>query len=552
MTSSKPRTKGSAGQTSAGTAAHAAESRNKSASSHESAALRERISQQERLQRLTDNFRFAEFFQYPENFDLAMSQLQEDLSEVPVLGDSGEVTNPYLKIESCPHLQAADKQLIWQCLAIVRHAFFRADGGASHGHGGYQWNMNWKHTRAEIDQVLECARLLQLDRDETRDAVIASIFSDAVKDRRNFITHNVDGAFGAAQVLLNFVDVNDPAKIAMIERVSQAVREHQIAPPEFMARAIGIMLSKKLRLPAFNETSCDLREATSGDTTPIKQQKYIHSIYRKVADPFNTAHLIDNLHRIDFTEAERELLAEIGIKEWYVPHPQNHDARIAHAVIAGDHSINYNHPEGFAKIALIRGPDTEAIFEDPTVHHSLDSAVTSFCDSFRVLLPEVQPMAMAGLRRTQLAVERVVAVMRELFSGLVVGPVDTCLTGADKVSAAIERAHDRKPDLFVARSNCLAASQTYTERAVERVGMILQRWLDEWGEIPYAPKDDSSSEPGCSKLPFWNTPLKYPARDGSGRMSFDSLTELERRQFFFAVNIRDIAVELLRAEQWIY
>ncbi len=65
-------------------------------------------------------------------------------------------------------------------------------------------------------------------------------------------------------------------------------------------------------------------------------------------------------------------LAEIGIEEWYVPHPDNVDSRIAHAVIAGDHSINYNHPEGFAKIALIRGPDTESIFEDPTV---LDSSI---------------------------------------------------------------------------------------------------------------------------------------------------------------------------------
>jgi hypothetical protein len=243
----------------------------------------------------------------------------------------------------------------------------------------------------------------------------------------------------------------------------------------------------------------------------------------------------------------------LDITDWWVPHPCNSDARIAHAVIAGDHSINYNHPEGFAKIALIRGPDTEAIFEDPTVHSSLDSAVVSFSDSFRVLLPEVQPMAMAGLRRTQAAVERVVTIMRELFNGVVVGPVETKTTGADKIAAAIKKAHDKRPELFVIdNTHVYDTSRGFAERAIERVSMILQEWLDTSGEIPFTPKGAVPDEPGFAKLPFWNCALKYPDRDANGAMNLDSLSELERKQFKFAGLIRDIAVELLRAEQWIY
>ncbi|MFX6027756.1 hypothetical protein ABTE84_20620, partial [Acinetobacter baumannii] len=83
--------------------------------------------------------------------------------------------------------------------------------------------------------------------------------------------------------------------------------------------------------------------------------------------------------------------------------------------IAGDHCINYNHPEGFAKIALLRGPDCDPLFQDDTIHRSLASAVASFSDSYRILRAEIQPMAISGLRRTKRAVEKVTAIMRELF-----------------------------------------------------------------------------------------------------------------------------------------
>jgi hypothetical protein len=477
----------------------------------------------------------------------SIKAMRTDLSEVPVMGKDGKVTDVFAKFEADELMSAEDKELIWKCLTLVREAFLRMENidpavGKPPVRGGYQWNMNWKHIRAEIDQVLEAAKLLNCSASETRDAIIASIFSDSIKTKGNFIVHNIHGAYGAAQALSYILDVRDPDNLATIERIAQAVREHQIAPPEFMARVATILIQKKLqgRGELKTDTVCD-----------IGQNGAIENIYSKISDPFNKHHLNVDLTKIAFNQEEHRLLKLIEIDEWYVPHPENAHSKIAHAVIAGDHSINYNHPEGFAKIALIRGPDTEAIFEDPTVLHSLDSAVNSFADSFRVIRPEVHSLALSGLRRTKTAVERVTRIMRELFSGIIIGPKEEQTTGIEKVLQAIEKAHDKEPELFtVEHKRISGAGREYTDKVVEHIGNLLQDWFDTQGGIPFNPK--SGVEPGALKLPYWNTSLKYPERDEHGRVDLSTLNELERKQFAFAERIREIAVELLRAEQWIF
>ncbi|RTL37679.1 MAG: hypothetical protein EKK48_23635 [Candidatus Melainabacteria bacterium] len=513
-------------------------------------ALKTMLTDQEaekRLRALTDNYRFKSYFEPPADMQASLKAMRKDLSEVPVLGKDGKVTDVFAKFEADKLMSARDKELIWKCLALVREAFLRMENidpsvGKPPVRGGYQWNMNWKHIRAEIDQVLEAAKLLNLNASETRDAIIASIFSDAIKTKSNFIIHNIHGAYGAAQALSYILDVRDPDNLAAIEEIARAVREHQIAPPEFMARVVTILIQKKLqgRGEAKTDTVCD-----------IGQGGAIEQIYSKIADPFNRSYLNVELTKIAFNEEERRLLKLIEIDEWYVPHPDNPQSKIAHAVIAGDHSINYNHPEGFAKIALIRGPDTEAIFEDPTVLHSLDSAVNSFADSFRVIRPEVHSLALSGLRRTKTAVERVTRIMRELFSGIIIGPKEEPTTGIQKVLQAIEKAHDKDPELFtVEHKRISGAGREYHDKVVEHIGDLLQDWFDTQGSIPFNPKD--KVEPGALKLPYWNTPLKYPERDEHGRVDLSSLNELQRKQFAFAERIREIAVELLRAEQWIF
>ena len=96
----------------------------------------------------------------------------------------------------------------------------------------------------------------------------------------------------------------------------------------------------------------------------------IKSIKKKIANPFDKTNLTPSLETIDFTPEERELLKDVNIEDWYVPHPENQSSKLSHAVIAGDHCINYNHPEGFAKIALLRGPDCDPLFQDDTIHRT--------------------------------------------------------------------------------------------------------------------------------------------------------------------------------------
>jgi len=497
------------------------------------------------LRAATDNFRWEDQLPPPTNLQQLRKDLRADLENVPVIARNGEVTNVFDKLDSDDFLGRSDKELMWNCMAMVRNMFWQLEFGPGAEYTGYQWNMNWKHTRAEVDQVYDAARLLNLSAKETRDALLASIFSDAIKSRKNFIIHNVHGAQASVQALSYFLDASKPADRKSMERVARASMEHQIAPPEFMATIVAIMLHHKHKLGKFN------RNGPTGSGTGVKA---IYSIYEKVRDPFNEHHVSDCLRLIDFTDEEREMLDTIGIEDWHVPHPNDPGSKIGHAVIAGDHSINYNHPEGFAKIAMLRGPDTESIFEDDTIHHSLESAVQSFADSFRVIRPEVQGLALKGLRRTKMSVERVNAIMTEMFNGVVVGPRQNAnLSGHDAIEQAMQRAHEKHPHLYEADVCTLSeAGNRYVESTFSLVGKIMDDWYKNQGPIPYNPKYLSGDEPGPGKLPFWNHPLKYPERDEDGGPILASLSDLEKQQFLFADKIREIAVELLRAEQWIF
>jgi hypothetical protein len=499
-------------------------------------------------------FPCSEFYIVPSDFTDSIKELAEDLAHVPVRDEDGRVTNAFEKFEQTDLLTREDKDLIWKCLSVVRNAFKQLEKThlSRREEKGYQWNMNWKHIRAEIDQVLEACRLLNLDSDRTRDAILASIFSDCAKNRKNFIIHNIHGAQAAELILRQLLDLNDEKNQHALDRIVRAVKQHQIAPPEFMARVVAIMICHRLSLGKFELLEETEDRTGEEDLSSRLVKQLVLSIFSKIKEPFDKNYLTDDLATVNFSYAERQLLVNIGVDDWFVPHPDNPDSLIAHAVIAGDHSINYNHPEGFAKIALLRGPDTEEIFEDPTIHHSLDSAVKSFSDSFRVIRPEVQRLAVDGLRKTMLALARVTAVMNELFSGLVVGPK---LGSSDHVRAAqaVARARTREPELFsVAEKKIPEVAHQQLREAMNKVDSILDDWYETHGEIPFNPKSDLNAKPGPGTLPFWNTPLAYPPRDDHGDIELDKMTDLEKTQYLFATRIRAIAVELLRAESWVF
>ncbi|HEY9871775.1 MAG TPA: hypothetical protein V6D08_21655, partial [Candidatus Obscuribacterales bacterium] len=118
------------------------------------------------------------------------------------------------------------------------------------------------------------------------------------------------------------------------------------------------------------------------------------------------------------TEAESALLKQIGVEDWFVPNEKSPWFKTSQAVINGDSLINYASPDGWAKIAAIRGPGKEPWFQDKTVFDSLESTRTSYNDAYSVLGEEAKPLATAGLERTQKAIDRVKGEMEQWFREL--------------------------------------------------------------------------------------------------------------------------------------
>ena len=143
--------------------------------------------------------------------------------------------------------------------------------------------------------------------------------------------------------------------------------------------------------------------------------------------------------------------------------------------------------------------------------------------------------------------------MTELFNGVTVGPREEGDRGYSHIEAAIARAHEKHPALYEAQYISMSEDGTiYVEEALRKVGGIMDDWYKNYGKIPFTPKDEHANEPGPGRLPFWNSPLKYPRRLEDGSLDMESLADLEKKQFYFAEKIRHITVELLRAEQWIF
>ncbi len=340
------------------------------------------------LEEATLGRRHADLFPEPTNTRSSLKGLRGDLAEV-VVQDGGRVTDVYEKIMADTVLGHRQKQRIFRVLAEVRDSYLRIDGALAAGasNKGYQI-VNWKHTRAEIDQVLEAARLWHLSADDTEDALLASIFSDAVKTPQNFITHNIDGAAAAALVLSRYFDVHTPKNAARLRGVVQAAKEHQIGPPAFMATMARAILSGKL-----------------GDRAQAHKPQ-LDSIHKKISRPFDRAQLNEDGSAIAFSREEMALLGEIGVHEWTVPHEGSSHYGVSRAVIDGDSLINYASPDGWAKIAALRGPDTQPFFEDATVFDSLYSAKQSYDDAMSVISEPARPLAKMGLERTRGAVKR--------------------------------------------------------------------------------------------------------------------------------------------------
>lgn len=247
-------------------------------------------------------------------------------------------------------------------------------------------DINWKHVCGEAAQVIDAANKQGLSPEQTEVALLASLFSDAVKFPATLLTHNIDGAVGAYHVLNRRGDVDKDTMAAIVS----ATKEHQVGPPSFMA-----MLTS-FRLHGVKD---------SVDTGGADNNALIESIQLKMSTPLDPDHVTTEggASKIAFTPDEQKLMDAAGIHEWAVPSPKTPWFDASMAVITGDSLVNYAMPEGVGKIVALSGPGT--MFKNPTVFDSMFSNGASFLDA-RSLLPEsFQELADEGAELTKRGID---------------------------------------------------------------------------------------------------------------------------------------------------
>ncbi|OGQ18441.1 MAG: hypothetical protein A2138_14375 [Deltaproteobacteria bacterium RBG_16_71_12] len=389
--------------------------------------------------------------------------LRREVGRVRVRSTSGHVVDLATKVRECDALTPLESQRIVDVLVDLRHAWKTRDADA-----GYD-DINWRHAVAEIGQILDIAEQNGLTPVATEDAVLASMFSDAAKLKGNFLTHHIDGAVAAALVLPRFVDVEREGGRARVVAICQAILEHQVGPPRFMAQMVRMGIEEAARQQGF----------------PLDGLEGLHA---KIADPFNPDHLVlhaDGYGVLKLDERERALLAHVGLDAWYGPHPSTPWFAASSAVIDADSLVNYVTPDGVGKIVAICGPGTP--FRDPTVFHSIFSCGASFVDAVSVMSDVAMPAVREGVAHTRSVIEDVRA----------------------RVSTEIDEGwlHFSPRELkVIASEEAVDLDKLVTKKRDGEV-LVDVPWLD------------------GGHLPYWNTQLDYAA-DGA---SFEFAKLLRRR-----------------------
>lgn len=458
---------------------------------------------------------------------ISLEKVKAELQDVRAIGPDGKPTSAYDSLMSDPVLSAQQKAEIIDNLSEVReHLASVRLGDRMHPDP----EVNWIHTQGELAKVLQVGRANKLSADELEDSLLASMYSDSVKfawpppegETANFFTHHLDGALAASEVLTR---KGFPEE--RVDRIVQAVLDHQIAPPEFMgelyySKIAGTLDSlAKLGNPT-PEKYAEMKKVLADMTVEGADGKLRIAAIANVKDAPKIQDANGNWE-VNFTPEQRELMNLSGTDRWSVPvdptldpsfsklPPEVQQARvsqykISQNLIDGDAVDNYSTLGGASKFVTIRGPETK--FADPTVWASVDSIDASFNDAYKVLSPEAQKIADQTL-------------------------------------------NDRNAKLFDEQSG---------------IKGVMDAWLKSKG-----------MDPSTHEIPFYNHPLKYPeelsktetdtlqalqkklthvseeeeaaaTRSQIDALKYKGLTEEEIKQFQFAKEIRSHMADELRQQ----
>jgi len=352
-----------------------------------------------------------------EGKEKSLELVSSELKAVRAFDADGKPTSAYESLMSDKTLSDRQKQNILDNMSEIREHFasYRA-GDRMHPDP----EVNWIHTQGEMAKVLEVGRKAGLKPDELEDALLASMYSDSVKFAfpppkgadANFFTHHLDGALAAHESLTR---KGFPPE--RIDRIVQAIKEHQIAPPEFMGMLYlnfkispgltNLSTTGKITPARYRELSAALKDMTVVGEDGLSRLKPIAQVndWPKVRNA-------DGSWDVALTPDQKELFKLAGIDGWKVPVnpvdtpgfkqlPKSEQEalvskfKISSTLIDGDGVDNYATLGGASKIVAIRGPGTN--FKDGNVWQSIDSIDASYKDTYSVLSPNGREVADASL-----------------------------------------------------------------------------------------------------------------------------------------------------------
>jgi hypothetical protein len=349
----------------------------------------------------------------PEDLKAGVLQVESELKNVRTTGPDGREMSVYDSLRSDTTLSDSQKDNVLENLARVREHF----GGYRAGdqiHPDAQ--ENWIHTQGELGHVLESARANHLSANETEDALLASMYSDSVKfgnpppqgAESNFLVHHLDGALAAKQVLGDREFA--PNRVAGIV---QAIKEHQVAPPVFMAGMYYTGISGALdKLAASGEVPAEKIAQMRATLENMSEQVGDRRVISGIAHADQVRVQGENGYfEVPFTQQQQELLKLVGVDKWSVPvdpHMRSDfnqlpkadqdrlmsQFRVSQTLIDGDAIDNYASLGGASKIVALRRPGEE--FSDPTVWSALRSSDSSFKDAYTVMSAEGKRVADAN------------------------------------------------------------------------------------------------------------------------------------------------------------
>ncbi len=291
----------------------------------------------------------SEFPTYPQSeFDRVRPELVQDLHQWKTL-DGKNVGEEFDALAKKLNLTEAEKNQILDGLQTVR------EHGARMRDIDPEQAINWKHTEREFGAAVDYAARNNFTKEQTQDLLLSAMFSDGLKTKFNFTTHNVDGATAFEQFAKQHLKDLPADRIAGIK---QAILEHQVAPPEFMAMIYGGAIMGSIK--AENRAMTDVETAA------------LNSLKAKISNPLALGPdgLIEvpgapkGAKAVKLTADEQALLNRTGLDHWYVPNEGNAWNRFSRGLIDADGIDNYAGPGGLSKIIGLRGPGKAAFFQD--------------------------------------------------------------------------------------------------------------------------------------------------------------------------------------------